>query len=113
MLRIKTMTLNPYRWKLNEWKGFEGKVRVNLHRNYVNQGKGLIGFIWGFIALYALASDNVLFSFIFGVIFYIISYFMGRHMYKYRWVEADIEATNRYNPFIKEMRNHLKSKTFK
>jgi len=101
------MSLNPFRWHLKDWRGFEGKVHIQLQRNYVSQGKAVFGFVYGLIALFGIASQNWKLTLFMGVSYYIISYFLGRYLYHHQWVEADVEAANRYNPFVKEMRSKI------
>lgn len=101
------MSLNPLRWHWKDWAGFEGKVHLQLQRNYVNYGKANFGFLWEFILLIGIVSNNAKAALYIGIIFYFICYFVGRYLYKHRWLEADIEAGNRYNPFIREMRDKI------
>jgi len=101
------MSLNPFRWHLKDWRGFEGKVHLQLQRNYFSQGRAFIGIFYGLIALFGIASQNWKLTLLLGVCYYAISYFIGRYLYSHRWVEADVEANNRYNPFVKEMRSKI------
>jgi len=101
------MSLNPRKWHLKDWKGFEGKVHLQMQKNYATQGKTVFGFIYGLIALFGISSQNVKLTLIFGVLYSIICYFAGRYLYKHQWVEADTEAGNRFNPFVKEMRSKI------
>ena len=107
------MTLNPLRWRSKEWKGEEFKFKVNLHKSYVGDGKAVIGFLWGFIALFGIASQNVKVTLILGVVFHILCYFFGRYWYNHGWKSAEQEVNNRINPFVREMRSHVKNKRFK
>jgi len=100
--------LNPRTWHLKDWKGFEGQVKIQLQRNYVSQGRAFLGLFYGLIALFGIASGDWKKTLILGCAYYFISYFLGRYLYKKRWVEADAEAGNRYNPFMKEIREHVK-----
>ena len=102
------MSLNPFRWHWKDWHGFEGKVHLQMQKNYASQGKAVFGSIYGAIALFGIASQNVKWTLIFWVFYSIFCYFIGRFLYKHRWVEADIEAGNRFNPFVTEMRASLK-----
>lgn len=95
------------KFNLRDWLGFDGKVKLQLQRNYVSQGKAMFGFIYGLIALFGISSRDVKTTLILGVIYSFFCYFAGRYLYKHRWVEADIEAGNRYNPFVKEMRANM------
>ena len=49
-----------------------------------------------------LSEEYALFCYLFGLIFV-----------KFGWYEADIEITNRFNLFVKEMRHTYKTKKFK
>lgn len=96
-------------FKLSSWKGFNGKVKLQLQRNFFSQGRAFLGIFYGLIALFGIASQNWKLTLLMGIIYYGISYFLGRYLYHHRWVEADIEANNRYNPFVKEMRSKIGS----
>jgi len=91
----------------NEWKGFDGKIKLQLQRNYITQGKAVFGFIWEFILLFGIASGNVRVTLYLGIGYYFLAYFFGRYLYKHEWVDADAEAANRYNPFVKQMRKKI------
>ena len=101
------------KFRLKDWKGFEGKVKFNLQRHYVSQGKAVIGFAFGFIALFGISSQNVSQTLLLGVLFYIACYFLGRYWCKHHWFSAEMEVNNRFNPFVKEMRRSIKTKRFK
>jgi len=102
------MTLNPKGWHLQDWRGFEGKVHLQLQRNYISQGKAMFGFVWELILIFGIASGNAKATLTLGICYYIFSYFMGRYLYKHKWVSADMEASNRFNPFVEEMRASIK-----
>ena len=99
------MSLNPFRWHWRDWHGFEGKVHLQLQRNYISQGKAMFGFVWELILIFGIASGNAKATLTLGISYYIFSYFMGRYLYHHQWVSADMEAGNRFNPFCKEVRS--------
>jgi len=57
-----------------------------------------------------LASQDVKLIGIVGTIYFIGCYTLGFCLYKFGWIEAEAEIGNRYNPFQKELRKHIKKK---
>lgn len=89
------------------------KFKVNLHKSYFGDGKAVIGFLWGFIALFGIASRDVKTTLILAIVYNILAYIVGRYWYNHGWKAAEVEVNNYINPFVREMRRHVKSKTFK
>ena len=102
------MALNPLRWHWKEWKGENFKFKINLHKSYFGDGKAIIGFLWGLIALFGIASRDVKTNLILGIVYNVVAYFIGRHWYNHGWKAAEVEVNNRINPFVNELRKHVK-----
>jgi hypothetical protein len=86
---------------------FKTKKWIQMQKNYFAYGKSIFGFIYGLIALFGISSQNVKLTLIIGIIYYIFSYFFGKWLYKHKWVDADNECNNIYNPFVKQMRRKI------
>lgn len=52
-------------------------------------------------------STNVI---LFGILFGFICFFLGMFWFKFKVVNAELEVSNQYNPFVKEMRKVYKPK---
>jgi len=89
-----------------ELKGF--KFRYLLYRRYFDQGYGILNYFKYFIILIGferVLKDN-LESTIWILIGYAIFCFIAGWAYiHYGFWETEIELSNRFNPFIKEMRD--------
>lgn len=87
---------------------FENKYRVILHKRYFDKGYSFFGMI-----KYAFAGILV-FDYFLGLvmssIYAVVCYIIGRLWYKYHWEEAEAEVGNRFNLFVKEMRETYKKR---
>jgi len=83
------------------------KAWVQLQRHYASMGKAVFGFIYGFIALFGIASGDWKTTLALGLAFYLVCYLAGRWYCLHGWFEAEIEVNNKFNPFVKEMRESI------
>jgi len=86
---------------------FETKVRILLHKKYFDKGYSFYGMI-----KYAFAGMIVLDYFLglsLSCLYAVACYVFGRLYYRHDWEEADIEVSNRFNRFVKEMRSTYKN----
>lgn len=89
---------------------FHTKYRILLWKNYFDTGFGLLNYFKYFIGFYALASREIAITLWAALIFAVFCFFFGYFYYKYDWVRAQNEVSNRYNLFVEEMRLKIKSK---
>lgn len=75
-----------------------------LWKKYFDSGYSITNYLKYFIAFFGLASRNIKWTMIVGFAWAIACVILGRAYLKHRWFEIDIEITNRFNPFVKEMR---------
>ncbi len=79
-----------------------------------NKGYGVTAPIKYLVALIgisnAIVTEKMLVTILAGVGYVIFCFILGYVLYKIKYVNAQIEVTNRYDPYVKEMRN---SKIFK
>lgn len=85
---------------------------VMRHWTYFNQGLGktaIVKFFWLLFGFGSIMSGvNYLYSLYLGVAYSIFCYIFGWVFYNKGWNEAEIEVSNRINPFVKEMRKVYK-----
>ena len=85
-----------------------------LHKRYFDQGYGMMSYLKVLLALTGVgglfAGIHVGIVIAGGVLFGIACYVVGRAWFHFNFVDAEVEVTNRINPFVREMRN---SKIFK
>ena len=86
---------------------FKTKIWVQMQKNYFAYGKSIFGFIYGLIALFGIASQKWKLTLLIGIVYYIFAYFFGKFLYNHKWVDADNEAGNIFNPFVRQMRSKI------
>lgn len=84
------------------------KVDILFHKRYFDLGYGITSYLKLIIALFGLSSLNVKLTMIFAVVYGVFCYVFGRFWIKYGWYERDIEITNKYDYFVREMRSDRK-----
>lgn len=84
-----------------------------LQKRYFDLGWSITGYLKYILALFGIASLNVKATMVLAVCYAVFCYVFGWAWVKFGWYTIDIEITNMYNLFVKEMRSKLKSKTFK
>lgn len=89
---------------------FQLKFRLLLLKTYFDTGLGLTNYIKYFIAFFALASKDIFWTIFFGLAYALSCFIIGFIWYHYKWIEVQNEVSNRYNPFVKEMRRKIKRK---
>lgn len=82
-----------------------------LLKAYFDKGYGVTSYFKYMIAFYGVTSLNVKSVMIAGVIYGISCFFIGYLWYKYRFTDAEIEVSNQFDPFVREMRKEFNGKT--
>lgn len=88
-------------------------MKVAIHKNYFDAGLGLTSYFKYFIGGYALSSLNIEKTLWLTLFYGVACYFLGIILFKTGWIEANTEVSNRFNPFVKEMRKKINGKKFK
>lgn len=78
-----------------------------LLKAYFDKGYGLTSYIKYMIAFFGLASQDVNLVLFIAVIYAFICFFIGWLWFKYRFIDAETEVGNQFNPFVKEMRQEI------
>ena len=84
------------------------KWKFLLWRRYFETGYALTAYIKYLIALFGISSLNVSKTITIAFIYAIICFFIGFFWYKWKFAELDNEISNRFNLFVKEMREKIK-----
>ena len=87
--------------------------KILLWKAYFDQGYGVTGYLKFIIAFFGLASRDVISTLIFSFIYGLLCFLVGYLWFKYNLIDTEQEIRNRFNPFVKEMRNSVKRKVFK
>jgi len=90
--------------------------KIALLKSYFDCGYAITSYLKYIIAFFGLASRDVYTTLIIAVVYGVSCFILGWAAYKYGFVKAQIEVSNNYNEFVKEMRNNLvttKKKKFK
>ena len=84
------------------------KFKLVLHKAYFDKGWGLLSYfkyVFALVGLGSLLEGYSLNSVIIGALVYgVICYILGFVWIHYRWYEEEIEVTNQFDKFVKEMR---------
>ena len=86
---------------------FQTKYKICLWKGYVEKGLSLTNYAKYLVAFYALSSQDVLATMIIAAIFGVISFFLGWGWYHYGWLKAEIEVSNNFNLFVKQVRKSI------
>lgn len=78
--------------------------RFCLIKAYFDKGWGLTNYFKYMIAFYGLASDDPISTLIIGLVYGMACFFIGWFWYHSKMIEAEYEVENRFNLFVKEMR---------
>ena len=81
------------------------KWTAMLWKSYFDRGYGITSYLKYFIAFFGLTSRDVKTTFIIGIIYGLSCFLIGWLWYRYGLVETETEISNRFNPFVKEVRN--------
>lgn len=84
------------------------KYKINLQLAYFNEGMGKLNYVKYLLIFFGVASLDVKWTLIFGIIWGISCYMFGRWWFRKGWKESEVEVTNKINPFVKEMRKVYK-----
>lgn len=82
----------------------ESKFRFLLWKRYFDTGYSLTNYVKYGIALFGISSLDVASTLIIGVVYGLLCFVIGWLWYKHKFVEADNEISNRFNLFMREMR---------
>lgn len=86
------------------------KYNLCLHKAYFEKGENLIRYLKYMIAFFGLASGDVALTMAIGVGYIFVSYIVGLLWYKWGFIREEIEISNTFNYFVKEVRSKLKTK---
>ena len=96
------MALNKFKYKICLWKA------------YFEKGYALTNYLKYFIILFGIyegmTKQSVIITMITAAGYGIFCFFFGWAWFRFGWINEEIEVGNRFNEFVKEMRN---SKIFK
>ena len=95
----------------------KAKYRFCLWKRYFETGYSITNFFKYFIFIFGFydgfKAGNLKLTFILAFFYIIFCFFLGHYWLKYGYFEAEQEVSNRFNPFVKEVRGKIKNKKFK
>lgn len=92
------------------------KEKALLQKRYFDIGYGWTSYLKIVVAVFgigAAATGNKTSAAIMLLFYGLFCYIFGWAYVKYGWYTIEIEITNKFNLFVREMRNKLKTKKFK
>lgn len=87
---------------------FKTKYKVMLLKKYFDMGFGTLGYVKYLVAavgVKTLIDDDYQTLLILGFIYAITCFVFGYFYVKFKWFTAEQEVSNRFNMFVKEMRD--------
>jgi hypothetical protein len=86
---------------------FKTKYKICLWKGYFDKGLSLTSYVKYLIGFFALASLNIKLTLIIGFIYAICCFFLGWIWFRSGFIKAEIEVSNNFNLFVKEMRKKI------
>ena len=80
------------------------KFRLMLWKRYFDTGYGLTSYLKYVVALFGISTLNVEGTMILAFIYAFLCFIAGYLWFRFRLVDIDQEITNRFNGFVREMR---------
>ena len=84
------------------------KYKFCLLKAYFEKGYSLTNYIKYMIALFGLSYLNVKTTLIMAIIYGVSCFAIGYYWYKWDFITQEIEVSNKFNLFVKEMRSKYK-----
>lgn len=85
-------------------------LKFALHKRYFDTGFSVLNYLKYPLVLLGVAIPDVKAIIAISVVYAVSCYFIGWWWLNYGMTEAETEVSNRFNPFVKEMRNHVKKR---
>jgi hypothetical protein len=86
---------------------FEIKFKLCLWKGYFEKGMALTIYLRYMLIFFGLTSTNVKLMLSLGIIWGLTSFILGFLWFKYGWINAEQEVSNRFNLFVGEVRKKL------
>jgi len=87
-------------------------LKFALHKRYFDTGYGTLNYPTKALMVLGIGwniqGDNLKWTIIFTMIYSIFAYFLGWWWLNYGMLDAETEISNRYNPFVDEVREKFK-----
>jgi len=85
----------------------EFKIKICLWKRYFETGLQLTKYLIYMIGLFGLSSNNVTNTLLLGVAYGLFAFLLGWAYFRYDWIKADTEISNRFNLFVEEVRKKI------
>ena len=79
-------------------------LKFALHKRYFDTGMSVTNYLKYPLVLLGIAIPNINYIIIVSIAYAVFCYFLGWWWLNKGMTEAETEVSNRYNPFVKEMR---------
>lgn len=76
-----------------------------LWKRYFEMGYNITGYVKYAIALFGISSLNLVVTMVLGALYGGLCFLVGYLWFRYGFMEADNEISNRFNGFVQEMRD--------
>lgn len=101
MQATKAGCMKPYK----DWRYTAVKAKA-----YFECGYGITQYVKYLIAFNGLASRNVKLTMALAIIYVPFCFILGWYWYNHGWITREIEVSNEFNWFVKQMRNHIRKR---
>jgi hypothetical protein len=83
-------------------------LKVALHKRYFDSGFSLLNYLKYPLVLMGFVVKDIQLIIIVSILYAVSCYFLGWWWLNYGMMDAETEIGNRYNPFVKELRGHIR-----
>lgn len=81
--------------------------KLLIHKAYLDKGMSITNYAKYMIAFFGIASSSAKWTLIIGAFYGVFCYLLGFFWFKYKLYNAEIEISNQYNEFVKEVRTKI------
>ena len=81
-----------------------------LWKTYFDKGFALTNYFKYLLLVFGWATNDVKTTIIIGIVWCLVCVILGKMWFKYRLIDTELEISNIFNPFCRDMRNSVKRK---
>jgi len=93
--------------EISKQKHFNIKLKLCLWKRYLEVGHSLANYLLYALLFFGIITRDVKNTMYLFVVYLIFCFFLGWYWVNYSWLSAEIEVSNRLNPFVHEMRKKI------
>lgn len=88
------------------------KYKINLHLHYFDKGYGrlsIVKYFWLIVGGISMQQQiSLYYTMYLGFVYVVVCYLFGWFWFRFGWFTQEIEVSNQFNKFVREMRKTYK-----